>query len=113
MQLKVVMKVGKMKFMCYEQDSQIQSLKSLEGKNLECVTVFEYLGLWISTTSRDIAPHKLNTWPLLHKQDHVWKSNFPRWLKMQFFWGVAKSILVYGAKSWTLTKAHESQLDDT
>ena len=46
----LVMNAGKMKFMCYVQDNQIQSLK---GKNLECVTNFEYLGLWISTTSRE------------------------------------------------------------
>ena len=30
---------------------------------------------------------------------------------MQFFRAVAKSILLYGAESWTLMKTHESQLD--
>ena len=76
----LVMNSGKTKFMRYEQDSQIQSLKSLEGKSLECVTNFEYLGSWISTTFRDIASHKVKTWPALHKLDNIWKSNLPRWL---------------------------------
>ena len=107
------MDAGKMKFMCYEQDSQIQSLKGLEGKSFECVTDFEYLGSWISTTSRDIASCKAKTWPALHKLDNIRKSNLPRWLKMQFFRAVAKSILLYGTESWTLMKAHESQLDVT
>ena len=79
-----------------------QSLKSLEGKNLECVTDFEYLGSWISTTSRDIASGKAKTWPVLHKLDNIWKSNLPRWLKMQFFRTLAESILLYGAEAWTL-----------
>ena len=39
----LVMNADKTKFMCYEQDSQIQSLKSLQDKSLECVTNFEYL----------------------------------------------------------------------
>ena len=81
----LVMNEGKMKFMCYEQDSQIQNPKSLEGKNLECVTDFEYLGSWISTTSRNIASQKAKTWAALHKLDTIWKSNLLRWLKMQFF----------------------------
>ena len=99
------------KFMCYEQDSQIQSLKSLEWKNLECVTDFEYLSSWISTTSRDIASHKVKTWPALYELDNIWKSYLQRWLKMQFFRAVAESIMLYGAESWTIMKTHESQLD--
>ena len=64
--------------------SKVQSLKSLEGKNLECVTNFEYLGLWISTTSRDIASCKMKTWPVLHKMDNIWKSSLPRWLRYNY-----------------------------
>ena len=41
--VRLVMNAGKTEFMSYEQDSQIQSLKSPEGKNLECVTNFENL----------------------------------------------------------------------
>ena len=107
------MNAGKTKFMCYEQDNQIQSCKSLEGKNLECDTNFEYLSSWSSTTSRDIASHKAKTWPALHKLDNIWKCNLPRWLNMQFFRAVAESILLYGAASWTLMKIHGSQLDGT
>ena len=62
----LVMNAGKTKFMCYEQESQIQSLKSLEGKNLECVMDLEYLSLWISTISIDIASRKVKIWPALH-----------------------------------------------
>ena len=51
----LVMNAGKTKFMCYKQTSQIQSLKSLEEKNLEYVTSFEYFSSWIIKTSRDIA----------------------------------------------------------
>ena len=109
----LVMNAGKTKFMCCEQDSQVQSLKSLEGKSLECVADFEYLGLWISTTSRAIALHKVKTWPVLHEQDNIWKSNLPRWPKMQFFRAVVESILLYGAELLDPKKAHESQLDGT
>ena len=56
--VRLVMSAGKMKFMWYEPDSQIQHLKSLEGNNHECVTNFEYCSSWISTTSRDIASCK-------------------------------------------------------
>ena len=76
------MNADKTKFMCYEQDSQIQSLKSVEGKNLECVTNFEYPSSWISTTSRYIASCKMKTWPALHKLDNIWKSNLPTWLEI-------------------------------
>ena len=86
---------------------------TLEGKNHECVTNFEYLGSWISTTSRDIASHKAKTWPVLHKLDKIWKFNLPRWLKMWFFRAVAGSILLYGAESWTLVKAYELKLDES
>ena len=86
---------GKMKCMYYEQDSQIQSLKSLQGKNLEHVTDFDYFSLWISTTSRDIASCKTKTWPGLHKLDNIWKSNLPTWLKMQFFRAVADCPAVW------------------
>ena len=77
----LVMNVDKTKFMCYEQDNQIQTLKSLEGKNLECVTDFEYHGSWISTTSRDIISCKAKTWSGLHKLDNILKSNLPRGAK--------------------------------
>ena len=68
----LVMNAGKTKFMCDEQDSQIQSLKRLEQKTFECVTNFEYLSLWISITSRDIASCKVKTWPALHNLDNIW-----------------------------------------
>ena len=112
-QLEQVMNAVKIKFMCYELDSQIQSLESLEGKNPECVTNFEYLSSWIITTSRDIASHMAKTWPALYKLDNIWNSNLPRRLKMQFFRAVDVSILLNGAESWTLAKTHESQLDGT
>ncbi|XP_077868031.1 uncharacterized protein LOC144357878 [Saccoglossus kowalevskii] len=45
--------------------------------------------------------------------DNIWRSNMSRSFKTQFFRATAESILLYGAETWTLTKAMEKDLDGT
>ena len=105
--VRLMMNAGKWNSCALSKTARSRASRWLEGKNLECVTNFEYLSSWISRKSRDIASYKKTTWPALHKLDNIWKSNLPRWLRIQFFRAGAESILLYGAESWTLTKAHE------
>ena len=48
----------------------------------------------------------------LNKMEKIWKSNLKKHLKIGFFCATVESVLLYGAKSWTLTGIMSGRLDD-
>ena len=53
------------------------------------------------------------TWAAANMMDVVWKSVLSMELKVKFFRATVKIVLLYGAKSWTLTRSMWKQLDGT
>jgi len=84
------------------------------GKPLKKVIDFQYLGLWMDNSAKDIKVRKAQAWTATLKLDNIWKSNIPRRLKINFFRATVESILFYGAETWTMTKVlNKEELDGT
>ena len=60
----LVMSVKKTEYMCFGQEDQAQTLKSISDEDLKKVSDFCYLGSWISTTERDLYVRIAKAWPL-------------------------------------------------
>ena len=101
----------KTEYMLYNQAEA--ELVTLDGKKLKQVEDFKYLGSWIASSKRDMEVRIGLAWKALNKMDKIWKSNLHRSLKIQFFRATVESVLLYGAESWTLTKAMNNRLDGT
>ena len=101
----------KTEYMLYNQADA--KLVTLEGNNLKQVEDFRYLGSWIASSKRDMEIRIGLAWKALNKMDKIWKSNLCRSLKIQFFRATVESVMLYGAESWTLTKAMSYRLDGT
>ena len=83
------------------------------GKPLEKVNDFEYLGSWVDNPAKDIKIRNAQAWSALRRLDNIWKSNLPRKLKINFFRATVENILLYGAETWTITKILNNELDGT
>ena len=101
----------KTEYMLYNQAEA--ELVTLDGKKLKQVEDFKYLGSWIASNKRDMEVRIGLAWKALNKMDKIWKSNLYRSLKIQFFRATVEGLLLYGAGSWTLTKAMNNRLDGT
>ena len=83
----------------------------VNGKALEEVSDFKYLGSYIATTSRDISVRKGQAWKALQSLDAFWKSEMSRKVKTKIFRTAVEPVLLYGAETWTLKKADIRALD--
>jgi len=83
------------------------------GKPLKKVTDFKYLGSWVDNSAKDIKVRKVQAWTATLKLDNIWKSSLPHRLKINFFRATVKSILLYVAETWTMTKELNKELDGT
>ena len=72
---------------------------------------FKYLGGWTQSSSSDISVRKALAWSACHKLKKVWSSKLQKEIKKRLFLATVDSVLLYGAVTWTLTKALEKQLD--
>ena len=79
-------------------------LKTSDGKKLEKVNDFKYLGAWIGSSEKDIKTRKAQAWKACHKLRNIWNSSLPRTKKISVFRATVESILLYGSSTWTLTK---------
>ena len=105
--------VGKTKMMSFHLCGTSSNLKNTSGDTIEEVDDFLYLGSWIQSTDRDIQVRKAKAWAAIHKLKNVWGSNLSKHLKIRLFIAACESVLLYGAETWTLTKAQEKSLDGT
>ena len=104
---------GKTKMMSFNLDDTSSELKSISRETIEGVTDFVYLGSWIENTEKDIKVRKAKAWAAVHRLKAIWKSTLSKKLKVRLFIAACESILLYGAETWTLTKAQEKSIDGT
>ena len=70
------MNVGKTKFMPFDQ-GKTDSIQINDGTKLEEVRDFEYLGVWMESSAKDIKQHKGAGWKACSKLTKIWKSSLP------------------------------------
>ena len=68
-------------------------LKNSEGKMLQVVGDFKYLGAWIKSTNKDIQVRKALAWNALHSMRTLWKSSINLPLKRRLFVVTVESVL--------------------
>ena len=105
--------IPKTKYMFYNIPRPVNSYERVfvNGKALEEVSDFKYLGSYIATTSRDISVRKGQAWKALQSLDAFWKSEMSRKIKTKIFRTAVEPVLLYGAETWTLKKADIRALD--
>ncbi|XP_072033027.1 uncharacterized protein [Amphiura filiformis] len=104
------MNAKKTKAMLYKETPS--SIKTLDGSELEIVHDFKYLGTWTASTSeKDFNIRKALAWKACNSMDKIWKSNLPRALKIRLFTTTVKSVLTYGAETWTITTKMRKAMD--
>ena len=105
--------IPKTKYMFYNIPRPVNSYERVfvNGKALEKVSDFKYLGSYIATTSRDISVRKGQAWKALQSLDAFWKSEMSRKIKTKIFRTAVEPVLLYGAETWTLKKADIRALD--
>src|ERR1700733_15508547 len=86
----------------------------LEGKTLEQVTKFVYLGGLITEDGRCTADirHRISlASAVFGKLDKIWKAkNISTRMKMRLYNPLVKSVLLYGSECWCLRKEDERKL---
>ena len=78
---------------------------------LKNVDNFKYLGSWSKSSEDDFNVRKALDWNTCHKLGEIWKSSLPRNIKIRVFLTTAKSVLLYGAETWTITNALQKKID--
>ena len=53
----------------------------------------------------------ITTWTAIDRLSIKWKSDLSNKIKLDFFWAVVVSILLYRCTTWMLTKCQEKKLD--
>ena len=111
----LLINIDKTKYMFYNIPRPVPSEERVfvNGKALEEVSDFKYLGSYIASTSRDINIRKGLAWKALQSLDAFWKSNMSRKIKTKIFRTAVEPVLLYGAETWTLKKADTRALDGT
>ena len=98
----------KMEYMCFNQTSDISTLN---GRSLELVDNFTYLGSIVSSSETVINTRLAKAWAAIVRLSVIWKSDLTDKMKRSFFQAVVVWILLYGCTTWTLTKRMEKKLD--
>ena len=109
----LLINIDKTKYMFYNIPRPVNSDERIfvNGKPLEEVNDFKYLGSYIASTSRDIYVRKGLAWKALQSLDAFWKSDMSRKIKTKIFRTAVEPVLLYGAETWTLKKADSRALD--
>ena len=100
----------KTEIQCFNQEEHI-CLKAKNGKNIKEVSNFKYLGSWTESTIKDVKVRKALAWSAGQKLSKIWKSNLSRAIKVRLFLATVESVLLYGAETWTMTKALTREID--
>ena len=99
----------KTEYMIFNQDGG--EIKSLGDQKLKCVDDFVYLSSWINSCKKDVDVRINKAWAALQKLEPIWKSTLPMKLKLKFLHSTVTTVLLYGSRTWTLTKELEKKLD--
>ena len=65
----------------------------------------------MKSSEKDFEVRKALAWNACHKLSKLWKSKLNRKFKERLFLSTVESILLYGAETWTITKAMQKRLD--
>ena len=84
---------------------------SSEGKVLEEVDDFLYLGSWVGDSNKDFTVRKAKAWKALNQMGKIWKSSMRREIKVRLFRATVEAILFYGSETWTVTKSLAKKID--
>jgi hypothetical protein len=85
----------------------------VEGKKLELVDDFKYLGTFLKSSSDDFQHRKKFSWAACIKLRHLWKDQgLSRKIKLLLFSSTIESILFYNSTNWTLTETFEKSIND-
>ena len=74
---------------------------------------FKYLLAWIDKTANDVKVRKALALKSCNKLNKIWKYSLCKSLKLRTFLTLVESVLLYGSKTWTLTKSLEKSIDGT
>ena len=85
--------------------------QTLGGTSLKLVDNSTYQGSSVSSTEKDIDTRLTKAWTAIDKLSIIWRSDLTDKMKRSFFQADVVSILLYGCKTWTLTKRPEKKLD--
>ncbi len=88
---------------------------TVHGDTLEMVEVFKYLGRMMAQDNNDAQAVRHQ----LHKAQGTWacigqvlrSENATPWVAAKFYKAVVQAVLVYGSKTWNLTKAVLARLE--
>ena len=94
----------------FNQDAPVH-ITAKNGEILKNVNNFKYLGSWTKSSEDDFNVRKALAWNTCHKLNKIWKSSLPRANKIRVFLATVESVLLYGAETWTITKALQKKID--
>ena len=94
----------------FNQDAPVH-ITAKNGEILKNVNNFKYLGSWTKSSEDDFNVRKALAWNTCHKLNKIWKSSLPRAIKIRVFLATVESVLLYGAETWTITKALQKKID--
>ncbi|MCH2405858.1 MAG: hypothetical protein MK200_06655 [Nitrosopumilus sp.] len=86
-------------------------MKTRNGKSLETVEEFKYLGAWTSSSEKDFNTRKGQAWTAEHKLRRIWTSRLSRNTKIRLFVATVESVLLYGSETWAITKRMEKSIN--
>ena len=89
-----------------------QTIK-LNGKDLETVDDFKYLGSYIISTNKDLKFRKSLAWSAFWRMKKIWynKTYIKPKLKLSIFNTTCVPILLYGCESWILNEKHQKDIN--
>ena len=87
-----------------------QSLRTIDGSELELVEDFEYLGSY-SETATEVNRRLGQAWSALNRLEKCWKSNISNRTKLKIFDASIIWILLYSCESWSVNKSLERKID--
>ena len=105
------MNVSRTKFMTININSVDTSINSIDGRPIEHVQDFKYLGSYIADSRKDFNTRKGMAWSACTKLLKVWTSGISEDLKVKFFRACVEPVLLYGSETWTLNRQLEKRLD--
>ena len=105
------MNVSKTKFMTININSVDTSINSIDGRPIEHVQDFKYLGSYIADSRKDFNTRKGMAWSACTKLLKVWTSGISEDLNVKFFRVCVEPVLLYASETWTLNRQLEKRLD--
>ena len=83
--------------------SDLPKLRILDGV-IKRVHDFKYLGCWLLSSFKDFEVRRSLAWQAVKDMGRLWHMGLFRKTRLRLFHSVIEHILLYGSKTWSLTK---------